>query len=143
MALYRNEGLASLYKGLLAAILRAVPCWSSYFWANEVLKERYGVTKAKMTGDDWSNINVMKRSAIGGVAGVFSWLICYPFDIVKTKIMCTTDHTLTIRQAFSRGYAIEGTRYFYKGMLPCLLRGYLTNSFTMPAFEYLTTKHVP
>ena len=73
---------------------------------------------------------------IGGVAGQAAWGICYPFDIAKTEIQCTTDRTLTMRDAFVRGYRREGLRYFFKGLSPTLQRAFIVNAVTLPVFDY-------
>ena len=37
----------------------------------------------------------------GGIAGVMSWLVVYPFDIVKTYVQCNTEkRVITMREVF-------------------------------------------
>lgn len=75
-----------------------------FFWSNEFLKEQFGIIEAEQSNDGWSNTNLLKRMMCGGVAGMAGWAISYPFDIVMTEIMTTTDRTLKIREVFKRGY---------------------------------------
>jgi len=35
------------------------------------------------------------------------WIVGYPFDVVKAKIMITTDRHITIRDAFKAGYKLR------------------------------------
>ena len=132
-----------MFKGIVPALMRAIPNWSTFFWTNEFLKEKIGINEAKQRGEDWSTSNLLKRISIGGTSGLVSWSIAYPFDVVKTEIMCTTTHKMTIREAFAKGYASEGRRYFYKGLTPCLQRAFVVNGITLPAFEYMTQHWVP
>ena len=82
----QSEGFFAIYKGLWPLIIRDVPGWAAYFWANEFFKEHLGVIEAEKKGNDWDNLNLAKRMWCGGVAGQISWAISYPFDIVKTEI---------------------------------------------------------
>ena len=133
----------SLYKGLLALLCAAVPGWTMYFWSNEFLKDQLGIKEAELVGDGWNNHNLFKRMMCGGVAGMAGWAVSYPFDVVMTEIMCTTDRKLQIREAFKRGYKIEGCRYFYKGLSPCLIAAFVASVVTLPAFEYMDQNWMP
>jgi len=42
---------------------------------------------------------VLFKMVSGGTAGVISWLVCFPFDIIKTVIQTSEGVPLTIRQA--------------------------------------------
>ena len=79
----RTEGSLSLYKGFTALMLRDVPGWGVYFWSYEYLKDLFGI---KDTSKDQTTLNILILMWCGGVAGQLSWLVGYPFDIVKTQI---------------------------------------------------------
>ena len=132
-----------MYKGFLPLVLRDAPAWATYFWANEFLKEKLGVTEAAKTGDDWSTANLMNRLWCAGVAGQISWVVSYPFDIVKTEIQCTTSKKVTIREAFINGYRREGLRYFFKGMTPMLAMAFIVNMIALPTYEYMMQFGMP
>ena len=76
----------ALYKGFLATCLRDVPGWATLFYVNEKLKDKLGVTAAEQTGESWDSQNLLKRMFVGGFAGQISWLISYPYDVIKTQI---------------------------------------------------------
>ena len=81
-----NEGFGGLYKGCGALMLRDVPGWGIYFWSYETLKSMFGIPEAKKQGTDKTMLNVAIQMWCGGVAGQASWMIGYPFDIIKTQI---------------------------------------------------------
>lgn len=84
----KNEGFFALYRGFAANSIRDVPGWGLYFYFYELYKDlskkysdRYlGPAKRPATRETIINVNA------GGLAGVMSWLLLYPFDIVKTQI---------------------------------------------------------
>ena len=84
-------------------------------------------------GRDWL-INVNS----GGWAGVFSWLMLYPFDIVKTHIQLSKDaETPKIAHVFKRQYREHGASYFFRGLKPTLVRAYPVNALTLSSFDYI------
>jgi solute carrier family 25 (mitochondrial carnitine/acylcarnitine transporter), member 20/29 len=78
---------------------------------------------------------------VAGLAGQFSWLCSYPFDVVKT-IVQTSDEKLLMRDVFRENYQREGTRFFFKGFGPTLLRTFVVNMVILPTFDYLTINFV-
>lgn len=79
----------------------------------------------------------------GGLAGLAGWAISYPFDVLTTEIMVTSDRRLKIREAILRGYQHEGFRYFFKGLSPCLIGAFISSLVTLPTFEYLDQNLMP
>ena len=137
------EGIAGLWKGIIAMNIRDVPAWGSYFWANEFFKEEMGVNEAQKRGEDWNMVNFTKRLIVAGIAGMISWGISYPFDIVNTEVKCMATRRLTIREALRRGYQKEGVRYFFKGMVPTQQRAFVITAVTLPLYDYLMQFYMP
>lgn len=84
--LIRSEGFGGLYKGFGALMLRDVPGWGVYFYSYEALKEQFGIPEAKKNGTDNTMLNMAIKCWCAGVAGQTSWLVSYPYDIIKTQI---------------------------------------------------------
>ena len=139
----QKEGTFAMYKGFWSMIFRDVPGWAAYFWLNQYLKDHLGVTEAEQQGTHWSGLNLAKRLLIGGLAGCANWGIGYPYDVIKTRVQCTADYNLKIRDAFREGYRKGGIRYFYNGFLPTMQRAFVANLVCLPIFDYLDEFYIP
>ena len=84
--LMRQEGFWGLYKGFAAFAMRDIPGWGVYFYAFAFLKRVTGINEAKKTGTDNSWRNIAIKIWCGGIAGQISWIVSYPFDVIKTEI---------------------------------------------------------
>jgi hypothetical protein len=71
----------------------------------------------------------------GGLSGFNSWLIAYPFDVIKTKMITTTHKSLGFFEAVRLMYKLGGVRSFFKGFIPTLIWTFVSNSFVMPIYE--------
>ena len=129
----------ALYKGFLPLVIRDVPSWAVYFWSYEFLKEKFGVTDADKNGNgNHTYLSIMTRMWCAGVAGQLSWACSYPFDIIKTEVQCTVDRKVSIREVMVKGYRDAGATYFFKGLSPTLVRGFVVSAVALPVFEYLS-----
>lgn len=138
--LMHNEGFGGLYKGFGALMLRDVPGWGVYFWSYEMLKNFFGIPEAKKSGTDKTMLNVAIQMWCGGVAGQCSWMISYPFDIIKTQIQVNETRRVPMLEVIRRIRAEQGMLAFFKGMSPTLARSFVVNSLCLPIFEHLNDK---
>jgi solute carrier family 25 carnitine/acylcarnitine transporter 20/29 len=66
-------------------MLRDVPGTGMYFWTYSYLKDLLGLNKHDhCSGGSWRQY--CSLMVAGGFAGQVSWLVAYPFDVIKTKI---------------------------------------------------------
>ena len=98
MELMRTEGFWGLYKGFGALMLRDVPGWGVYFATYEALKSCFKIQEAKKNGTDNTPLNMLIKIWSAGVAGKASWIVSYPFDIVKTQIQCVENRRVPMRE---------------------------------------------
>lgn len=94
----RDEGVRGLFRGFWVTFWRDLPSWAAYFWAYELFKLHGGVTETERSGQSLSNNQILMKMGAGGLAGVISWLVCFPFDIVKTVIQTSEGRPLTMRE---------------------------------------------
>ena len=139
--LYRTEGFLGLYKGFAALSMRDIPAWGVYFWTYEFLKSRFGVNEAKLRGEDNSALNLSIKMWAAGVAGQASWMVGYPFDIIKTHIQCNETRRVPMKEVIGLVYAKEGWLGFWKGLNPTLTRSFVVNAVALPLFEHLNDKY--
>lgn len=126
-----------LYKGGWPLFWRDVPSWGVYFWSYELLKEKF----THENPQNRPNLDLLVTMVCGGIAGQLSWIVSYPFDIVKTVIQ-TSDTKMTQLQVFKEGYKLEGSQFFWKGLGPTLSRTFIVNLVTLPCFDYFNKYYV-
>ncbi len=77
----KNEGYKGLFKGFWATFFRDVPGWGVYFYAYEGLK---ALCTNYMKPDSRRKHDLAIRLTSGGIAGQLSWIVSFPFDVIKT-----------------------------------------------------------
>jgi solute carrier family 25 (mitochondrial carnitine/acylcarnitine transporter), member 20/29 len=83
--LVATEGFTALYKGFWATFWRDMPAWAAYFYFYAAFKELFGKLSAGYLDESkQKRIVFFEKVMAGGLAGCGSWLVSYPFDIVKT-----------------------------------------------------------
>ena len=65
----------------------------------------------------------------GGIAGSLSWLLTYPFDVIKTRIQ--SGECSSIVKSFKMGN-------LFKGLRICLLRSFIVNSIGFFIYEKIS-----
>lgn len=123
------RGISGLWTGLSATMIHRAwfaAWWGSYEYISRVIKKRY---------NHWSEGTI--NFLAGGLSANFYWCCCFPFDVIKNRIM-TEDITRpktswpnTARHIYAQG----GLTGFYRGFLPCFLRSFPTNACALLAFE--------
>mgnify|MGYP000985762830 CR=1 FL=1 len=96
------------FKGITLSLLREIPANIIYFNIYYYFREEYGILFS------------------GGLAGVLSWTFTYPIDVLKTRIQ--SDKFNNLQHAFSK-------RSLFKGIVPCISRALIVNSFGFYVYE--------
>lgn len=105
----------SLTLGMRATCIREIFGISTYFGVYNYLSNKLDY------------LNLFNRSFIsGGIAGGLCWTICYPFDVIKTRIQ--KSECKNIREAYSKGK-------LWKGVGICTFRGVIANGFGFMVLE--------
>jgi solute carrier family 25 (mitochondrial carnitine/acylcarnitine transporter), member 20/29 len=154
----REDGLVrGMYRGLAATIARDVPSFAAYFWAYEKTKDwltawanRPSMPHPHPRLDDAVEDPVYggarRKSPVwvllvaGSVAGVATWVSCYPIDVVKTAqqtMPANTPKSQMSALAVSRSiYLSEGVRGFFRGISPTVIRAIPSNAVTFLVYEW-------
>lgn len=77
--LIKTGGISSLYRGLGATFVRAIPQAGLYFMTYEILKKAF-------TPADGSGLTPMRTLTAGGLTGIINWVFMLPADVVKSRI---------------------------------------------------------
>eukprot|EP00761_Pharyngomonas_kirbyi_P002537 gb/GECH01002541.1/.p1 GENE.gb/GECH01002541.1/~~gb/GECH01002541.1/.p1 ORF type:complete len:333 (+),score=61.58 gb/GECH01002541.1/:1-999(+) len=109
---YRLEGVAGLYTGLWATMVRDVPYSALYFLLYERLKQRVLLAR---TGSAMGDLGAQDTLVVSGTAGGVAAFLSNPLDLIKTR-MQTQSHRYTGVTATVRKVAREeGLPAFFKG----------------------------
>jgi len=123
--LLQKFGLRKCYRGFTATLFRDAPACGMYFAGNTAI-----LTASDFSSNDSAGMQLTKLMMAGGTAGVISWIISYPLDVLKSRIQaenlskCTYNGVLDCyRKTISDG----GQRALYAGISPALLRAFPSN----------------
>ncbi|KAL1446905.1 hypothetical protein MTO96_028702 [Rhipicephalus appendiculatus] len=128
LQILKVEGLRGAFRGFGPTLLRDAPGFAVYFASYERMV-RLGAdgtfTGAKGTA---------ALMAAGGLAGVFSWMACYPMDVLKSRLqvdgMRGPRRYKGLWDCAVQSYRQEGIRAFTRGLNSTLLRAFPTNAAT-------------
>ena len=79
----------------------------------------------------------------GSIAGNLMWLAAFPFDLVKTLMQTDKFKTPVYKgtlQTMRTIYKAGGIAGFYKGLLPCMVRGVPVNAAVFGTFETMKSQ---
>ncbi|XP_063580354.1 solute carrier family 25 member 48 isoform X1 [Pongo abelii] len=116
----RNEGLAGLYRGASAMLLRDVPGYCLYFIPYVFLSE--WITPEACTGPSPCAVWLA-----GGVAGAISWGTATPMDVVKSRLQADgvyLNKYKGVLDCISQSYQKEGLKVFFRGITVNAVRGF-------------------
>ena len=80
----------------------------------------------------------------GGCAGCTYWLSCYPFDVVKNRMMASSEGSMYrgMSSTFRHILTTEGWRGLFVGFAPCMLRAFPANAAAFFGFE-MANRYLP
>jgi solute carrier family 25 carnitine/acylcarnitine transporter 20/29 len=78
---------------------------------------------------------MLEKLFAGGMAGVTVWGVSYPFDVLKSNFQSKEGKAPSMGSEAIRLYRKYGTRYFFKGVTPCLARAFPVNAVTLVSYD--------
>ncbi|XP_066589176.1 congested-like trachea protein isoform X2 [Prorops nasuta] len=137
--LLKEGGIPNIFVGTGASLLRDLPATGVYFLTYEWTMEFLLRNATKMT---WEPI------IAGGLAGIASWAIAMPADVMKSQIQSSPLGTYPkgMRSAFPLILRKEGWFGLFRGTVPVLIRAFPTNAACFYGLEMglkFLNKHFP
>lgn len=137
--IFKTEGFRGVYRGIGITALRDLPGFASYFVSYEML-----IRASPNPGNFYLFM-------AGGVAGVISWILTVPMDVIKSRLQAdgmVDKHRYTgITDCFKQSYKEEGVAFLTRGMCSTLLRAFFINaacffvvSWTLKMFDRRTVQ---
>ncbi|KAL5756127.1 hypothetical protein ACOSQ2_020873 [Xanthoceras sorbifolium] len=132
-SILRREGLRGLYRGFAITVLRDAPSHGFYFWTYEYMREQLHPGCRKNCQE---SLRTMLMA--GGLAGVASWVCCYPLDVMKTRLQAQSQSSPKysgIIDCFRKSVKAEGYSVLWRGLGTAVSRAFLVNGAVFSAYE--------
>lgn len=127
-AIVREEGVAGLYKGFSATLIRDVPEIAIQFTAYEAFRRAV----VRRRGEE--KLPTYEHLLLGGAAGALAASCTMPLDYIKTVVQCGRPEP--IFQVLQNTLAAEGPRGLFKGMGPRVLMTTTMSAAFFGLFEF-------
>lgn len=101
----------NLFRGQMITVVRDLPSYGVYFYSYEVFNSYY------------NNCFIA-----GGFAGMATWGVTYPFDVLKTVWQTNQTQQLSYYSTFRHCFNNQGSRFFFKGLGATLFRAWPHNA---------------
>ncbi|XP_049411798.1 mitochondrial arginine transporter BAC2 [Solanum stenotomum] len=132
--IFRQEGWRGIYRGLTITVLRDAPAHGLYFWTYEYVREQLHPGCRKNGQESFRTMLIA-----GGLAGVASWICCYPLDVIKTRFQAQSQSTplryTGIVDCFRRSVKHEGYNVLWRGLGTAVARAFVVNGAIFTAYE--------
>ncbi|KAM7255725.1 hypothetical protein ACFE04_008623 [Oxalis oulophora] len=130
----KAEGLKGMYRGFTITVLRDAPAHGFYFWTYEYMREQLH-PGCRKTGQETLNTMLIA----GGLAGVASWVSCYPLDVMKTRLQSQNENSPKryngIVDCFRKSVKQEGYNVLWRGLGTAVARAFVVNGAIFSAYE--------
>lgn len=128
-AIYDTNGIRGCYRGLSLHILREFPSSAAYFAVYELGRRRINPRGSQDPGREKVACFVS-----GGLAGVCSWTMIMPIDVVKSTFQASYSHQ-SVLDCVRKIYRLRGVRSFFTGTLTSAIRAFPVNAVTFLVYE--------
>ncbi|KAI9593931.1 mitochondrial carrier domain-containing protein [Syncephalis fuscata] len=131
---FQTEGLRGLYRGMNMTLLREIPSSAAYFGAYEGIKELLALRHANKL----ERPRPLDYLIAGGIAGQVAWLVCYPQDIIKSRLQIDPVSSGHGSAHYARLLWREGNRnfrVFFRGFGTAMIRAFPANAATFLVYE--------
>ncbi|KAL7099886.1 hypothetical protein ACP275_09G114300 [Erythranthe tilingii] len=131
-SIFQTQGWKGIYRGLFITILRDAPAHGAYFWTYEYMREKFHPGCRKNGNEGFRTMLLA-----GGLAGVASWICCYPLDVIKTRIQAQVGpHSCPgIVDCFRASVEREGYCVLWRGLGTAVARAFVVNGAVFTAYE--------
>ncbi|KAK8664253.1 hypothetical protein V6N13_084051 [Hibiscus sabdariffa] len=121
-------------RGFTITALRDAPSHGFYFWTYEYMREQLH-PGCRKSGQETLRTMLMA----GGLAGVASWVCCYPLDVVKTRLQAQSPASPQkyngIIDCLQKSVKHEGYSVLWRGLGTAVARAFVVNGAIFSAYE--------
>ncbi|XWS16354.1 hypothetical protein CRYUN_Cryun34aG0078600 [Craigia yunnanensis] len=133
-SILKTEGIRGIYRGFTITVLRDAPSHGFYFWTYEYVREQLH-PGCRKSGQE----SLRTMLIAGGLAGVASWVCCYPLDVVKTRLQAQSPSSPEkyngIIDCLHKSVKREGYGVLWRGLGTAVARAFVVNGAVFSAYE--------
>jgi len=145
--IYKHHGIRGLFCGWSATCIREVPTFGLYFavydGVRQSIVEWYDNDNSAEDKNNGNESSAWKASALaGGISGSLTWALCYPVDVMKTRIQTSALDTPSshpsrkMMPVAKHLYETVGIRGMFRGLGVTIVRAFPVNGIIFPVYEY-------
>uniref|UniRef100_A0A7S4PMZ4 Mitochondrial carrier protein n=1 Tax=Paramoeba aestuarina TaxID=180227 RepID=A0A7S4PMZ4_9EUKA len=112
----RRDGLKGLFRGNLTMVIHRFP----YSGIQLLVYDRVKCSLRDLTGDEESTF--LTKCVAGGISGTVATALCFPLDVVRTRLMSPQSDYNGIARSLIRITREEGKAGLYKGLAPTIFQ---------------------
>ncbi|PKI78447.1 hypothetical protein CRG98_001159 [Punica granatum] len=133
-SIFHTKGLRGMYRGLGITVLRDAPAHGFYFWTYEYMREQFH-PGCRKSGQE----SLRTMLVAGGLAGVASWICCYPLDVIKTRLQAQSPLAPLkyngIVDCLRKSVREDGYGVLWRGLGTAVARAFVVNGAVFSAYE--------
>ncbi|XP_046688389.1 solute carrier family 25 member 45 isoform X2 [Homalodisca vitripennis] len=136
MEQYRYSGIRGCYRGFVPMLWREVPASGIHMLVYEHFQYTHGQERFSVTNKPDVFVYLMG----GALAGVISWSVVVPLDVVKTRIQADSKSDPKYKNMLDciiKSYKHDGITVFFRGYGVVALRALPVNAVTFVGYEFL------
>ena len=141
-----GHGIRGLYRGWWVTCWREVPAFGMYFSIYDLVKRRCDLALGVGVGGDGNGGSASAARAwgasalAGGCSGSLTWLMIYPFDIIKSRVqtapLSAPGEELRMAAVARSIVAQHGIRHMFRGLGVTVFRAFPVNGIIFPVYEF-------
>lgn len=132
---YKSEGFRGLYKGFVPGIF-GVSHGALQFMAYEELKKVYNSYRQRSQN---TKLGTTEYLCFAAISKIFAASITYPYQVVRSRLQDQHRSYNGAVDVITQTYRNEGTRGFYKGLVPGVLKVTPACCITFVVYEHMIT----
>ena len=87
---------------------------------------------------DGREVTTLEMLFAGGMAGVASWVSCFPMDVIKTRLQSDTEGKYSgAFDCYKKTVAREGYKALFRGLNSTLIRAFPSNAATFTVVTWV------
>ncbi|KAL7555029.1 hypothetical protein ACHAWF_018610 [Thalassiosira exigua] len=123
----KEGGMASLYKGTVATLVRDIPGTIAYFGMYEFAKRE--MMRLQGIDPEKGQLSPVAVLTAGGLAGMACWTVGIPADVIKSRYQTAPEGKYDgIADVYRTLVREEGYAGLFRGLRPALLRAFPANA---------------